>query len=59
MRNLVDYLFHYNEHTKLWNAFLREDVITYFNDFANCKSLISNKSIDTIIDFISTQNKNG
>jgi len=56
MRNLVDYLFHYNEHTKVWNAFLREDVITYFNDFANCNSLITNKSIDTIIDFIATQN---
>jgi len=56
MRNLVDYLFHYNEHTKVWNAFLREDVITYFNDFANCKSLISNKTLYTIIDFISTQN---
>jgi hypothetical protein len=56
MRNLVDYLFHYNEHTKLWHAFLREDSISYFNDFINCKSLITNKSIDTIIDFIATQN---
>lgn len=56
MRNLVDYLFHYNEHTKLWHAFLREDSITYFNDFANCKSLIANRNIQTIIDFIGTQN---
>lgn len=58
MTSLTDYLFHYNEHTDLWNAFTREDSTTYFNDIKKCKSLLASEHLKVLVDYIATEKHN-
>ncbi|NDB57848.1 hypothetical protein EB001_05325 [bacterium] len=47
--SLYGWLFTYNTYTKKWNAFMSEDKEAYFNESSECKSLISSKTIDTLL----------
>lgn len=52
--SLYGWLFTYNTYTKNWNAFKSEDKEAYFNNPLECKSIITSKTIDTLLYMIIT-----
>lgn len=48
---LNDWLFHYNPYTEIWSAFVREDMIDYFNG-KKPSSLLQSSKHSTLVDII-------
>jgi hypothetical protein len=46
---LYNWLFHFNDYTNRWSAFLRDDKEAYFGTGGECKSLITSPTIDTLL----------
>lgn len=52
MKNLYDYLFHYNPYTDEWSAFKREDSNKYFNGEIPEENILKSKNIMTLFGVI-------
>lgn len=51
MRNLYDYIFHYNHYTELWNAIPRELYVKYW-DNDDIAGVLKSKNVNTLIEMI-------
>jgi hypothetical protein len=51
MKNVMGWVFTYNDYTKTWMAATRENAPLMFNDF-NSDKVIKSKSIDTLIEIL-------
>lgn len=54
---LYNFVFHYNHHTKLWNAIPRESYLGYWGNIAD-RSILKSKSFSTLIEIIQRTNGN-
>lgn len=56
MRNndLYNWLFHYNHHTELWNAFHRDDHKAYWNGELNEHNIYQHKDFGELIKILKT-----
>ncbi len=52
--SLYGWLFTYNTYTKKWFAFKSQDKDAYFGNGKECNSMISSKTIDTLLYMIIT-----
>ena len=51
MRNLYDYIFHYNHYTELWNAIPRNVYERYWNN-DDIAGVLKSKNVNTLIEMI-------
>jgi len=51
---LYNWMFHYNSHTGLWNAFHREDHAAYWNGSINEHNIYQHTSIDELLKILKT-----
>jgi hypothetical protein len=49
--SLFNFVFHYNYHTKLWNAIPRESYMQYWSSISD-NTILKSRSFNTLVDII-------